>query len=407
MKIGSVVAYLAPEIPSLSATFVYEEMLALERLGVRVVSISVRSPKDSAIGQQPLAARTHIVYNKSVPSTALDGLLSLFNPKFRTIRALRYLLADIISLGVFRASSWKLAYQFLASTRIAQLLLRNKCTHLHVHFAHTPAQLAMYASALVNIPFSVTAHANDIFERGLLLREKAERATKFLTISHFNRRFLAELNLPEEKLEVVRCGVALDPFVGEISKQESSCFRIGTLGRLVEKKGFDTLIRAASQLVARSLHPVQLSIAGDGPLKEVLQDLVKELKLDNVVEFEGALAHHEVANWLRTLDAFVLACKSDKNGDRDGIPVVLMEAMSQSIPVISTNISGIPELVIHENTGLLANPGDADGIATQISRLIESPELRRSLVLRGQEHVMKEFGQRTNIERLTKFIGVI
>ena len=308
-------------------------------------------------------------------------------------------MSDLARSGVYRFDTWKLAFQFLAAAKLARLLKANKCSHLHVHFADVPAQIGMYASAMSGVPFTIMAHANDIFERGLLLQQKAGRALKMVTISEFNRTFLESIGVPKEKLAIVRCGVSFRflPPARQFQKQER--YRLGTLGRLVEKKGIDVLIRAIAELQDRP-YRVELSIAGDGPLREELKALADSLDVAQFVTFEGAMAHGDVASWMRGLDAFVLACKKNRNGDMDGIPVVLMEAMSQSVPVISTRISGIPELIIHDLTGLLANPGDHRDLSVQLDRLMDSPDLRERLVREAARHVEQEFGQDVNLRRL-------
>jgi glycosyltransferase involved in cell wall biosynthesis len=394
-----VIAYLAPELPALSATFVYEELLGLERRGFRVVPFSVRRPASLVADQKALAERTIHLYGQSPLSVALSGLAKLPTFGRRTVVALKQLLADMRACGPMRVESWKLAYQFLTAASLARRLLSEKCKHLHVHFAHTPTQIAMYASTLSGIPFTITAHANDIFERGLLLRQKAERAVRLLTISDYNRRYLEGVGVPRERLAVVRCGVSFEAASSAVGHAGIGSLCIGTLGRMVEKKGFDVLLRAVA-LRRQAGQPVELRIAGDGPLKPELQQLAQTLGIADITRFEGSLPHHEVAQWMHRLDLFVLACKKDKHGDMDGIPVVLMEAMSQSIPVISTRISGIPELVVHEETGLLSEPDDPADLAHQISRLADSTELRERLTTAAREHVAFEFGQSHNLDRL-------
>lgn len=395
----SVFAYLAPEIPALSATFVYEEILGLERLGHQIVPFSVRRPASLAKDQNSLLQRVIFLYEFGVFNNFLYGVLHLPIWGRGSVKAFNWLVRDMLQCGIFKADAWKLAYQFLVAVRLAIFLKVMKCEHLHVHFAHVPAQIAMYASAMANIPFTVMAHANDIFERGILLREKSERAVKLLTISEFNRNYLQNLGIAEERLGVVRCGVSFPLRTLNSPSAIKPVYRIGTLGRLVEKKGIDVLIRAI-KILHEGPNKACLSIAGDGPLRQELVQLVQELQLEESVEFVGSVSHSEVILWLQGLDVFVLACKRDKNGDMDGIPVSLMEAMSQSISVVSTRLTGIPELVIHEETGLLAAPEDARDLAGQIGRLLQFPELRDRLVVRAVGHVEREFGKDVNLERL-------
>lgn len=398
------IAYLAPEIPALSATFVYEELLALERRGLPVLPVSVHRPAHPAAAQQALAERTRVLYAGRWSVRLVASLSALPRFGLRSAHAFAMLLGDMSSVGPWRPAAWKLGWQWLAGARLAQWLQEANCTHLHVHFAHVPTQIAMYASAFSGVPFTVTAHANDIFERGLLLPEKAARAQRLLTISKHNLHYLQACGVPAGKLAVVRCGVSIPARADRPLYQAKLHYRIGTLGRLVEKKGFDDLIHAVALLRDRR-YDVQLSIAGDGPLRARLQSLVTELALGEHVRFEGALGHEAVNDWLRTLDVFALACKPDARGDVDGIPVVLMEAMSQRVPVVSTRLSGIPELVMHERTGLLAGPADPESLAQALARLLDDPALRAALAGEAARHVHSEFSQSANVDRLLLHIG--
>jgi len=224
-----------------------------------------------------------------------------------------------------------------------------------------------------------------------------------MTISEFNRRHLLSVGVAASKLAVVRCGVSFAPRAVSPRFEVKATYRIGTLGRLVEKKGVDDLLRAVAQLGPQPWQ-LQVSIAGDGPLRAELEALAASLGLTERVSFEGALVHTEVSAWLHGLDVFVLACKADARGDMDGIPVVLMEAMSQCVPVLTTRLSGIPELVLNEQTGLLVSPGDPAALAAALARMLNAPTLRASLAKSALVHVEAEFGQSVNIDRLLDII---
>lgn len=398
------IAYLAPEIPALSATFVYEEILALERRGITIVPISVHRPAEPATEQTDLSSRVCYLYQRSKVVLALNGLWRL-PYQACILLAVRHLFTDLHTCGLRYRFTWKLLFQFLVAVKLADILKKQGCTHLHVHFAHVPSQIAMYACAMAQIPFTIMAHANDIFERGLLLPEKAQRSMKMLTISEHNRRHLIQLGVSIDKLDVVRCGVSFPaPSVKRLAQQRR-LYRIGTLGRLIEKKGMDILIHAISQL-SEQPYAIELSIAGDGPLRAHLEALIIRLGMTSMVCFEGSIAHSDVTTWMQELDLFVLACKPDSQGDMDGIPVVLMEAMSQAVPVISTRLSGIPELVMHEYTGLLAEPGNEHDLACQIDKLLGSATLRERLASMAQRHVEHEFGQALNLDRLMTHLNL-
>lgn len=252
------------------------------------------------------------------------------------------------------------------------------------------------------------AHANDIFERGVMLPRKAQRAERMRTISHHNVAYLRSVGVPESRLAVVRCGVSF-ALRGPVAMLRREHYRIGTLGRLVEKRGVDDRLRALALLRGETWR-CELSIAGEGPLCSALEALATELGIRAQVHFEGALRHDTAGIWMQSLDVFVLACKADANGDMDGIPVVLIEAMSQRVPVVSTKISEIPELVIHEQTGLLAVPADPRSLATQLRRLLDAsdgPELRQYLPETAVPHVQAEFGQAVNLDRPMQYFSAL
>jgi colanic acid/amylovoran biosynthesis glycosyltransferase len=394
----STIAYLAPEIPALSATFVYEEIRALEARGQKTKNFSVHKPKVVAEEQLDLFKRTCFLYEGGKARAAVSSLTSLRLNTF-AYKAFEMLRQDLKDVGLLSAHGVALCFQFLIAFRLADLLEKAKCTHLHVHFAHTPTQIAMYACSIVNIPFTFVGHANDIFQRPLLLITKAQRAKKFITISEYNRDTLISLGIPKEQLAVVRCGVSFKVRLRHEAWTKNSTLNIGSIGRLIEKKGFDVLIKAVA-LLKRKKISVRLTIAGDGPLKQDLIELCNDLSVADCVNLIGDIPHSKVASWMSSLDMFVLACRKDRNGDMDGIPVVLMEAMAIGIPVISTKLSGIPELVIHGQTGLLVAANDIHDLAEKIETLMNSPLLADSLIAAAALQVTNEFDMSTNINRL-------
>lgn len=397
--------YLAPEIPSASETFVSNEIVGLLKLGVEVHAASVHRPKSAVEVPADLAGRVRYLYSRPAWRGVLAGFSALLAFGRHGFRSLGMLFSDMKACGLSRPAAWKLAFQFLMAARLARDLKAAGCVHLHVHFADVPAQLGMYAAHLAGIPFTVTAHANDIFDDALLLERKAGRAARMLTISEYNKDFLIERGVPAEKLAVVRCAVDRVAAHPAVPFERRAGYRIGTLGRLVEKKGMDVLLRAFALLPQRP-YSLELVIGGDGPLRSELEALAAALGLSDKVRFAGAIRPGDVAEWMRGLDLFVLACKQDRNGDMDGIPVVLMEAMAQHVPVVSTRLSGIPELVIHDQTGLLAQPADPHDLAKQIDCMLEAPPLRQRLTQQAAAHVEREFSRNVNLMRLIKAFGL-
>lgn len=399
------ICYFAPELTALESTYVYEELLTLEAMGYKVIPVSIRRTIGSVLNNDNLIARTYFLYERNAVLTFVKSLVAFLRIGKERSKGLHILFSDMKEIGLLKSQSWKLMYQYFVAARLVEILIEHNCQHLHVHFAHVPAQIGMYASEISGVPFTIMAHANDIFERGVLLQRKAERAIRMLTISEYNLRYLKEQGVAEEKLAVVRCGVSFDIHPPITKRAKAGAYRIGTLGRMVEKKGMDNLIDAISILKDKS-YDIELSIAGDGPLLEDLQQQVANLELSESVCFIGSLAHNNVKDWMQKLDIFILACKKDSNGDMDGIPVVLMEAMSQFIPVISTRLSGIPELVVHEKTGLLAEEDDPEDLASKLDRLILNPGLCEKLTVDAALHLQNEFGQIVNVKRLLKHFAI-
>lgn len=394
------VAYLAPQLTALEATFIYEEIAAVEKCGIRVIPFSVNRPKAYLEGNDSLLQRTRYLYDTNKLVIIFIGLLVFLASGESGLQAIRYLFHDIKKVGIFSKNAAKLAFQFFAGAMLSKELTVNKCDHLHIHFAHVATQIGMYAATMASIPFTVMAHANDIFERGILLKEKAERAKKFFTISDYNRQYLISCGLDDEKVAIIRCGVAQ---AGKERKRQYSTSQIviGSLGRLVEKKGMNDLISAVSLLLSRG-HNIELLIGGEGPLKQALQKQVVALEIESAVSFDGVVARSDLDSWMNKLDIFILACKKDKNGDQDGIPVVLMEAMMRKVPVVATAISGIPELIVDGKTGYLAQADDVESLANKIEACLESIN-QTNLVFQATQYVANEFGREVNVKRLLAF----
>ncbi len=395
-------AYLAPEIPALSATFVYNEILALNELGHEIIPFSVHKPIMPAADEHLETLRSRVSYLYATPKKhVLFSHLNLLTKKtVHYVKAFGECVKDMFKVNILSRDALGLLYRFFYAAKLAQQLKDNAIQHLHVHFAHVPTDIAMYASMMSGISFSVTAHANDIFERGLLLDKKVGRSSFFATISDFNRQYIQQTyQVDPGKLEIIRCGVDSRVFTRKSSIALSSPVRIGVVGRLVEKKGIDTLISALAILKSQYSDFI-VEIAGSGPLEEDLKQQVKRLELNDKVIFLGPLPHDQVVKFVRELDLFVLPCKKDKQGDMDGIPVVLMEAMMVGTVVISSRISGIPELVVDEETGKLIESDNNEQLAAAMLELIKDESLREQLISHAEKKVQQEFAQDINAKRL-------
>ena len=395
------IAYLAPEIPSVSGTFVYKEIVTLQDKGIKVVPLSIHHVE--TIVEEPrvkeLAKNTIYLYQQSLISVLLWNVVFFLGNPISYLKTLLIVFKDIATSGIGQLKSWKLLYQFVYACIVARTVQQHSCQHLHIHFAHVPTQIGMYAASLTKIPFSFTSHANDIFENNFLLEQKIERAKAAVTISQYNYSFLSAKGVNTEKLKVVRCGIDLSDRHFAPKTELSTVPVIGSLGRLIEKKGMDDLILASSKLHQKGID-FRLEIGGDGPLNVYLQELARKHDLSDKIIFKGAIPNDKVYDWLQNLDIFVLACKQDSQGDRDGIPVVLMEAMLMGVPVISTNISGIPELIQDEKSGFLAQPNDCESLASTIEKVLDWSDSLPEITKAARNKVADEFELKDNVDRL-------
>jgi len=396
------IAYIAPEIPALSATFVYNEIIKIEECGFDVYPISVHTPGNKAMEApaRELSGHTFYLYEKSFLLFATNMLIMLATHPLRFLKTLTYALKDATYNMNNRRISLGIMYRFIVASTVANKIYTNNIKHIHAHFAHIPTDIAMYSSLLTGIPFSFTAHANDIFENSWLLKNKVKRASFVIAISQFNKDYLINLGALADKIRVIHCGVDPDAFQARNKKALGKPLRLGSFGRMVEKKGFDVLIDACKLLKDTEEKPFIMEIAGDGPLKEELRMRVYTLGLSNEIIFTGPIQHDKVSDWLKGLDVFVLTCKKDGSGDMDGIPVVLMEAMLSGVPVISTEISGIPELVEDCVTGSLIKPEDPAGLVSALKRLTQDNDLGYKMCNNAIDKIKKDFDLSINSGRL-------
>ncbi|WGL15253.1 glycosyltransferase [Microbulbifer bruguierae] len=403
-----VIAYLAPEIPGASSTFVYNEILELEKLGIEIHPYSLHTVAKNSENKniQKIANSCEYLYEKSLIAIAFGNIISIFQSPLRYFDAFGTCLLDTFRCFKQPRVAAGLLYRFFVGGSMAVSLRENGINHLHCHFSHIATDVGMYAALQTGIPFSFTAHANDIFERGYLLKEKGRRAKFIATISNYNISILSNVGIKREKLKLVRCGVDTEKFIPRKKTEPTAYMQtIGFLGRLVEKKGVDLLIFAMRKLINEGLK-VRLEIMGSGPLENDLHALVVELELEEHVIFGGGLHHDQVAEWFETIDYFAFAGKKDKNGDMDGIPVVIMEAMMRGVPVIATSISGIPELVRKNETGRLAKP-TSESLADEMMTLLTEPESERNRrVRRAIIVVSEEFNLAKNTKQLLTHMSV-
>ncbi len=272
---------------------------------------------------------------------------------------------------------------------------------IHAHFATFPAETAMEISRITGTPFIFTTHAYDIFisPDPVKLKRLADAASKVVTISEFNKEYMLGMlgEQYREKIEIIRCGIPLEEFAPH-ARASNEKVTILTVGRLVEKKGTRYAIEAFAKFAAQ--YDVELRVAGDGPEKENLSSLVEDLGLVEKTKFLGPLPQSRVIEELQNADIFMLTAVTASNNDKEGLPVVLLEAQAMKLPVISSIHTGIPEAVIDGETGFLTPEKDVDMIARQLERLILDTDLRRDMGENGRRHIEARFNISAEIKKL-------
>lgn len=381
------VLYVGARLPELSETFVYREILGLRSMGRSVLLASVRKPKSYACDAtlERLACESMVVYSKDT----LRGLplALLLKPGLLACAFWDALTADHANI----LSRAKHVIQAVMGLSAAQRLHQYNITHVHAHMAHVPATVGLYMSRALGARFSFTGHAADLFVDRAALAFKLRNAAFVSCISHWHRTFYRAVTpIPAERLPIIRCSVTLPDLT-----TRDSC-ELVVVSRLVPKKGIDLLLRAFAE--AR-LDGWRLRIIGGGPEQERLEKIAEAHAIAEQTSFEGARPHQECLEAIRTAGIFALPCRTAFNGDRDGIPVVLMEAMAAARPVIAGDLPSIRELV-SEGAGLLVAPDNVSALAQAIRRLAEDPGLRIKIGERARARVVEEFTDEVNLRRL-------
>lgn len=401
------IAYISSVLPKQSETFVYREIRELRRRGWDVVCVSLNPPTESLAGLEDVERDSVIVYDRL--NWVGDSLIeSVLHPIASAIDFM-HLKLDAVAPGepTGLAARLKLFPQSAAAAALARRLRERRVQHIHCHFAHAPTTVGMYAAMQLGIPFSFTGHANDLFQRRALLRRKLERAAFVNCISEWHRDFYMQVYPGgREKFHVVRCGVDVDEWKFDPAQKPSSWnreFHLLTVGRLVEKKGVDNLLRGLGAF-HRDGGQFQLTVAGDGPQRPALEAIAREQHIQKHVKFLGAVDNDRVRGLLQESDAFALTCRDDAAGDRDGIPVVLMEAMACGLPVISGDLPAIRELVTQGQSGLLVDGTDIAAIARAVATLAGDPQARARLGQAGRRRVVEEFSLAENVTRIERLL---
>jgi len=401
------IAYVLLYFPSLTETFVAQEIWEMRQQGVKVHIFSLLPAKSKLVHTVSEQLMLQVQYAPELcnPSLWWAQLYFLFRSPYRYLELLWELLTRPFPRVSFLL---KRLVVFLKGVYPAKQLEGSPVKLVHTHFAWLSAAGATVIGRLLDLPFSVTAHAFDIYSvKNDLLRLTSGAADHMITISEFNKQAIRQIcpQVEEDRIDVIHCGIDLDEFQPSVKRpgRANGVFRILSVGSLSEKKGHEYLIRGCAQLKSQGVN-FQCTIVGEGRLRSRLQALIADLGLEDVIMLAGSQKQAWVHDALQDSHLFVLACVVAHDGDRDGIPVAMMEALAMETPVVSTWVSGIPELVHHEETGLLVPEKDPTALAAAMVRLAEDEALRQRLTRNGRKLVASEFDSRKNAARLVHLL---
>lgn len=398
------VAYIMSRFPKLTETFVLYEILAVEKQGAQVELYPLMREHTSTMHAEavPLVARAHFLPFVSLALlwSNLRALLTrpgtVLSTLWQSLRA---------TWGSLRYFSGILVF-FPKAVHMARLMQQDGIQHIHAHFASHPAAVAFIIHRLTGIPYSFTAHGSDLHRDQHMLCEKVREAVFAVTISHYNKEVIARAcgEHVADHVQIVHCGVGTDVFQPRALDDAQQTFDILCIGSLHEVKGQTHLIEACRILhehgIAFTCHFV-----GGGEDLAALQAQVAQAGLAERVIFHGQVLRDDVLAQLRQADVVVAPSVPSRDGRREGIPVALMEAMASGIPVVASRLSGIPELVDDQTSGLLVEPGDAAGIAAALEQLYHSPQLRQQFGQAGRQKVLNAFDLDANAARLVRLFG--
>jgi glycosyltransferase involved in cell wall biosynthesis len=394
------VLYITHQFPCLTETFTYNEVVELRRHGLDVVVVSFKEPDPLANERLPNVGK--IVYITGLGGTeAMMGLLYCFlKHPFAFLRLVCKLAIYPyrFNLLIRWLRGW---FSLIRGCRVAFRWRNAKPAHIHAQFPMEAATSAMIAAQVLAVPWSFTSHSSC---DPPLMREKLKSAAFGISSTHYDKALLRTMygEIADMKLHVIHGGIYPEIW-SRVRTKEVSCPVILSVGTLGEKKGHRFLVESCRRLKDRG-YDFRCEIIGDGPLRRELEHQIRNLGLQNIVFLRGALPNPEVQKFFARSTLFCLSCVKARNGDTDGLPFVLMEAMASKLPVVSTQLVGNPELIDNGVHGFLVSPEDAEALADCMAWLLDHPEEAAAMGMQGYMRVCRDFDIRNNVTGLANLI---
>lgn len=399
------IAVVLKGYPRLSETFIAQELLELERAGLDLTLISLRHPTDKSRHPIHSEIKADISY---LPEYLHDEPLRVLKAWWSCRKLPGYRAALRTFIGDLKRDRTRNRIRRFGQALVMANELPDKIQWIYAHFIHTPASVAYYTHLMNGLPWSISAHAKDIWTSpDWELAEKLDDASWTVTCTKAGFEHLLANSRRKDAVHLVHHGIDLSRFTHVAANpserdgsDENDPVRLVTVGRAVEKKGLDTLIDALAKLPA-DLHWRWTHIGG-GVLSDQLAAQIERLGLANRAQMLGAKPQQFVLQTYQESDFFVLPCRVAKDGDRDGLPNVLMEAQSQGLACISSPISGVVELIKDKENGLLTPPDDVDALAQAMETLARDPAKRNAMGLAGAEMIKTKFDHLNEIKHILR-----
>ena len=401
------IAYVLAEFPSLTETFVAREIEALERQGFSITILALKRGMLSTDLERRKEADGTLVYRfRPVSVRGFAACLRILSR--HPVRVMRFWIEFMRTCGRDLRHVLVTLYNMPTAAGYCRIVERRRIRHVHAHFASLPGTLGWLVSRLSGVPFSLTAHARDIYVPDAALGSKLDAASFCVTCTRYNLRVLRKRfpGLPTGKLFHSYHGLEVrsHPVRGRVAEDVPLVLGVG---RLIPKKGFDHLVRACVLLRDRG-RELRCVIAGEGPERQRLESLVPRQDLGQWIRLPGALLHEEVMSLMDRAAVLVAPSVIASDGDVDGLPNVLLEASAKELPVVASRLSAIPELVEDRCTGLLAPPGDVEALADAIAWVLDHPEGALALAREGRKRVEQCFDADKNVRPLAaRFTDII